>query len=168
MPYKDADIRRRYHREWVKQNKEKMRAYREKWRKKDPERARRLQSERFKRYYHSGKGKQTAAQWRKVNAEKFNRASRDRRFALKIQVIEHYGGVCACCGEFRLEFLQIDHINGDGKAHRDHLKLHGGTSIYSWLRSHDFPKGFRVLCANCNQARGAWGYCPHEEERNES
>src|SRR3990170_1408240 len=27
----------------------------------------------------------------------------------KIEVIEHYGGKCSCCGENRIEFLCLDH-----------------------------------------------------------
>jgi hypothetical protein len=31
-----------------------------------------------------------------------------------------------------------------------------------WLRKNGFPKGFRVLCHNCNFAHGHYGYCPHK------
>jgi len=28
-----------------------------------------------------------------------------------------------------------------------------------------YPTGFRVLCHNCNQAIGLYGYCPHKTPR---
>jgi hypothetical protein len=82
-------------------------------------------------------------------------------------VLEHYSGTpphCQCpgCTETHLEFLSIDHINGGGRKHR--LSIGGG--IYAWLRKNNYPDGFRVLCHNCNQSRGAYGYCPHEREGN--
>ncbi len=69
--------------------------------------------------------------------------------------------------ENRLEFLCIDHTNGDGAAHR---KITGGAGqrTYLWLRKNGFPEGFRVLCYNCNQALGGFGYCPHQVERGEA
>lgn len=30
------------------------------------------------------------------------------------QALDHYGGKCECCGETRYEFLQLDHIDGNG------------------------------------------------------
>jgi hypothetical protein len=29
----------------------------------------------------------------------------------------------------------------------------------------NFPPEYRVLCHNCNQSHGWYGYCPHEKER---
>lgn len=83
---------------------------------------------------------------------------------LKTTVIAHYGGECACCGEKSIEFLTIDHIHGDGAAHR---KLVGGSGpkVYADIIKSGFPEGrFRVLCLNCNIARGWYGYCPHHPE----
>lgn len=74
------------------------------------------------------------------------------------QVIAHYGGACACCGETHYEFLTIDHINGNGNAHRREV----GANIAHWLVKNGFPPGFRLLCANCNFALGNYGICPHE------
>ena len=34
------------------------------------------------------------------------------------------------------------------------------------INSNSFPPGFRVLCHNCNQALGAYGYCPHKGKQN--
>jgi hypothetical protein len=73
---------------------------------------------------------------------------------------DHYGGPqCACCGEGEYEFLTIDHINGDGAAHR--RQMGSRRDIYRWLKQNNYPPGFRVLCMNCNFALGYHGYCPH-------
>jgi hypothetical protein len=87
--------------------------------------------------------------------------SRKYRAALRLEVLTHYSyqtqPYCACCGTNILEFLSIDHINGGGVQHKKIV----GAHLYKWLKSHKFPKGFRVLCHNCNQSYGAYGYCPH-------
>lgn len=75
-------------------------------------------------------------------------------------VLAHYGGKCECCGEARLEFLCIDHINGGGRKHRE--KVGGGNAFYNWLIREGYPEGFRVLCHNCNSSLGFYGYCPHK------
>lgn len=94
-----------------------------------------------------------------------NHSQRTQR-RLKVTVLVAYGGKrpkCACCGESMIEFLSIDHINGDGNNHRRSIRRKG-TGFYHWLRRNRFPKGFRVLCHNCNQAIGFMGYCPHKRK----
>lgn len=86
---------------------------------------------------------------------------------LRLEVIKAYGGCCACCGEKRLEFLAVDHINGGGTKHRKELnkgKNRGGRAFYHLLRRSGWPAGYRILCHNCNMAMGMYGYCPHQRE----
>lgn len=67
-------------------------------------------------------------------------------------VFNHYGCCCAYCGDIRLLFLTIDHINDDGAEHR-RLQRSGnnhGHNIYAWLRKNKYPTGFQTLCYNCN------------------
>ena len=96
---------------------------------------------------------------------KYHRKIKDAAFAA-------YGGpTCACCGESHFEFMSIDHISGGGNIHRKKLRGGdgnsggGGVRLYLWLKRNNYPKGFRVLCRNCNSAHGELGYCPHERER---
>lgn len=87
--------------------------------------------------------------------------------ALKKLVMDHYGGVCECCGESEIAFLGIDHVDGGGNAHRRSLGV-GGAVFYKWLKRHNFPKEvrLRVLCHNCNHGRYFnGGVCPHQEKR---
>lgn len=100
--------------------------------------------------------------YREKHRDKFREIIRKNSLVHRIKrrrmVLDAYGGRCACCGEATPEFLSIDHINGGGSKHKREVKNH----VYSWLVKHNFPKGFRLLCHNCNQSRGAYGLCPHE------
>jgi hypothetical protein len=87
------------------------------------------------------------------------------RRAFREEVYSHYGNACACCGETRYAFLTIDHVDNDGKRHRQEI---GGDALAlcRWLRDRDYPKdGFQILCRNCNYAKFSQGVCPHEQER---
>ena len=82
---------------------------------------------------------------------------------LKEETFVAYGGKCVCCGELHLEFLAIDHIKGEGLKHRKELGGLHGIQFYAWLKRQGFPKDkYRLLCHNCNQALGLYGYCPHQ------
>jgi hypothetical protein len=93
-----------------------------------------------------------------------NAAHNEWRKKIRIETLAHYSNGslgCACCNEPRIEFLAIDHINGGGSRHRKQIKA---CNIYVHLRSRGFPAGYRVLCHNCNQSLGLYGYCPHSKE----
>ena len=77
------------------------------------------------------------------------------------RVVKEYGGQCVCCGESRIIFLTIDHINNDGAEHRKSIRQ--GPPLYRWLIANAFPKeAFQVLCYNCNCGRfHNKGACPH-------
>lgn len=93
--------------------------------------------------------------------EKFKRSA----FRRKYRVLSHYSNgtlVCACCGESYIEFLTLDHIEGNGAQHRKELGIPGGGHVfYGYIEKENYPPGYRVLCYNCNCALGFMGYCPH-------
>jgi RNase P subunit RPR2 len=96
------------------------------------------------------------------------RRGSEYRQRLKKTVYDHYGYTCKCCGETETLFLCIDHINGDGSAHR-HQITNGrphwqgcGPDTYRWIIKHNFPSTFQVLCHNCNWAKSRGG-CPHQK-----
>jgi hypothetical protein len=102
-----------------------------------------------------------------THCEKHLKEGRDRWKQIRIEVLNHYGNKCACCGETTPEFLSIDHINGGGNGHRKALeengvKKHHGSGFYKWLIDNNYPDGFQLLCHNCNFAKGHYGKCPHE------
>ncbi len=84
----------------------------------------------------------------------------------KNTVFGNYGGyICACCGETIRIFLTIDHINNDGAEHR--RTIGGIGRFYRWLLKNGCPKGFQVMCRNCNWAKYAnKGLCPHKDMTN--
>ena len=101
--------------------------------------------------------------FREANLERLNADHRERHRAARQTVLDMYGRACACCGENRWQFLALDHVNGDGGAHR---KVESVTALYRRLaKSGEIDPRFRLLCHNCNTARGHYGLCPHESER---
>ena len=44
--------------------------------------------------------------------------TRNYRDKARQELYEAYGGKCECCGETRIEFFTIDHINGNGAQER--------------------------------------------------
>jgi hypothetical protein len=90
------------------------------------------------------------------------------RDALKLEVIQIYGGKCACkgCTVTHPDFLTVDHKNNDGAKHRKQMrsgkKVKSLTSFYAWLKKRGFPKDrFQLLCWNCNLSKYQHGSCPH-------
>ena len=91
------------------------------------------------------------------------------RRRLKIRLMTYYCGgaphcMCPKCDEVILEFLTIDHMNNDGKHHRNKQigVVSGGYKFYLWLNRNGCPPGFQVLCFNCNSGRHInGGVCPH-------
>jgi len=79
---------------------------------------------------------------------------------------------CRCCGDSsHIEFLAIDHIAGRKKMEPELVKLgyspkwKTSNSLLLWMVKNDFPKGFQILCHNCNFAKGHSkdNKCPHEK-----
>lgn len=68
------------------------------------------------------------------------------------EALIHYSSTailgCDMCGEQDEIVLTIDHINGGGTQHRKTLGW-WGSNMYHWLKSQNWPEGYRVLCANC-------------------
>ncbi len=90
-------------------------------------------------------------------------ASHKSKEKTKAETLAHYGGVCACCGESDPIFLNIDHIDQRGAAHRKvQPEAIGGARFYYFLKKNGYPKGYRVLCFNCNFATYHRGVCPHQ------
>jgi hypothetical protein len=100
--------------------------------------------------------------WTDRNRERVRAYNRGVHRKLREEVIAHYGGTCACCGEARYEFLALDHINGGGAADRKQASA-AHKHLWRWVKHRGLPDGFRVLCHNCNMALGFFGYCPHQE-----
>jgi hypothetical protein len=73
-------------------------------------------------------------------------------FKIKVEVLSHYSNgrvQCQLCGMTNIICLSIDHINGGGNIHRKAIGNILGSRFYRWLRTNNYPKGYRVLCLNC-------------------
>ncbi|MDV3243581.1 MAG: hypothetical protein LYZ66_00230 [Nitrososphaerales archaeon] len=81
-------------------------------------------------------------------------ATRRENQELRKRVMAGYGGRCACCGEDRIKFLNVDHVNGkDGRR---------GSRLLRFIINHGFPPYYRILCFNCKMGRELnGGVCPH-------
>lgn len=96
--------------------------------------------------------------------DKRNAKSRNYQHRLKDEVLAAYGGpICKCCGEANKMLLTIDHLENNGMEHRRAIKT---FYIYPWLKKHNYPPGYQVLCFSCNHGRHLNGgtQCPAHEE----
>ncbi len=142
-----AEKRREYAKRYAKEHPEKKKVSIAVWRKKNIVKVR-----------------EATKEWNKNNQDKLKRYRKEAYKKTKLEVLGHYSNgvpVCSCCGEPEIVFLSIDHINGGGTKHRKEL-LGQGKNFYRWLKINGYPSGYRVLCHNCNQAYGHYGFCPHQ------
>ncbi len=102
------------------------------------------------------KERKKARDWNRKNRDKRNRWNQESHLRNKIEVMSHYTNPlkCAMCPETDIVVLTIDHIKDDGAdQRRQFAKEKGyavmGSSFYYWLKKHNYPKGYQVLCANC-------------------
>ena len=99
--------------------------------------------------------------------EKQNARRRELRFLKKLIVLFYYSNgtlLCACCGEWHIQFLSLDHPKGGGEEERKVLNS-CGADFYARLIRLGLPDGYQVLCLNCNVGDGFFGICPHRLER---
>lgn len=86
--------------------------------------------------------------------QKRSERGKRQRAARRVQVFDHYGWSCACCGS--TEDLAIDHVDGDGARHREEVDA---ERLYAWLIENGFPEGFQTLCKPCNSSKGRFAHC---------
>lgn len=110
--------------------------------------------EKSRRHYadHRGESIERRRQYHEAHQEEEVEKDYRRNQKIKIEVLSHYSkGIypkCAHCDEERLSCLSIDHIRGKGVKHRKDLNI-SGNRFYHWLKSQGYPKGYQVLCMNC-------------------
>lgn len=98
--------------------------------------------------------------WKETSLSEYRAYQRKYKDKVRQDVIQAYGGQCACCGIQHLIFLQLDHINDDGGQHRKALGVTSGFNFARALIKQGFPPGLQVLCANCHQAKTQKVACP--------
>lgn len=112
--------------------------------------------------------RQNVRKWQKLHPDQVLESSKQSRAKLRLNVLLAYGGKCICCGETIVEFLQLDHVNNDGKEHRRQISngLHSGSRVYKWAKDNSYPPSLQILCGNCHNAKTHYGGCPHQKEKN--
>ena len=118
-----SESRKEYYKDYYQKNKERLRTASRNWCRNHPDKMR--------------------AKYVKVKAIK-----RDQK--IRIGVINFLGGKCATCGFLDWRGLQIDHINAGGRKERKKLRLNT-IQYYQYVMKN--PKGYQILCANCNQIK---------------
>jgi len=142
-----------------KKNPKKWFEIRKKYRERNPEHVKKL-------------SRQNYAKHKERNRPRVNKRGKEIRKKTKLEVYTHYSnGVpkCACCGVTGIEFLTVDHIIPKREMEKDQKLIEKrfranfkANRLSQWLIKNNFPKGFQILCWNCNYAKGVFGDCPHK------
>lgn len=72
---------------------------------------------------------------------------------------EKYGTKCICCGESRLEFLTVEHLDGPDTDMNGN-RISSGRSLQKIVFG-EKRDDIAVLCFNCNCVQQRTGECPH-------
>ena len=74
---------------------------------------------------------------------------------LRTDVLYKYGGQCVACGEPRYAWLDVDHVNDDGKEERRSME---SVKWYLYLRRTERRADLQLLCVPCHARK------THEEK----
>ncbi len=104
-------------------------------------------------YEHPEKRKQWSKNAYINHRDRILEKHRKYKKKLKLDVLSHYCIdriiKCGRCGFSDIRSLTIDHVHGGGRKHRNNLARSPGHDFYSWLKKNNYPKGYQVLCMNC-------------------
>lgn len=94
----------------------------------------------------------------------YNKRTREHWRKLRIEIFDHYGWICKCCGETIKEFLSLDHIDDDGYLDKNpNGDKKSGKELYLLVKKQGFPTKYQTLCMNCNWGKKLGnGLCPHK------
>lgn len=142
--------------------------YAEKIRKDARERARKRHNEKRSDPSYMLKKKKYSSEYERKDKE--NRKCKTLSTKVSFFSLISNGNVrCECCGIDDIDFLTLDHIQNDGAKEKKEISNgQGGQWLYAKImknKSKVSHERYRILCFNCNSARGAMGVCPHEMRR---
>ncbi len=138
-----------YAKKWRENHQNEIREYRIKYRKNPQKRQHKL--EYMRKYNLDNRERRLKYAREHVNEYRENR----RR--TRLEVLKHYSPklVCIKCGCDNANVLTIDHVKGGGR--QQFIKIGkgiiSGNRISFWLRKNKYPKGYQVLCKNCQRIK---------------
>jgi hypothetical protein len=97
-----------------------------------------------------------AAYWRRYrrrNGPHTRALNQKGQQKLRDAVIAYLGGQCVQCGFANAQALQVDHVNGNGNAHRRMVTNYRTT--YRQILRGECEVAVQLLCANCNWIKRA-------------
>ena len=161
-----------YRQKWLASHREHVRERNKRWEQRNPEKRRKSANESYHRHEEKNRVRrlERASRWYYANKDRIlpEKKARYRKLAaeLKEPILQHYGRKCNCCGLDDTRFLTVDHANhGKGnrlpKVERDL----GSIQMYRKVIASGFSKAYQILCMNCNWARGCWGKCFHQTDK---
>jgi len=103
---------------------------------------------------------------------KIKKTTQERTTQFKLEVFTHYSKeisdsdvpICACCKYDDIRFLTLDHIEGRKHLPKKEQKLKT-LNLWRHIKKIGLPKGYQILCFNCNIAKSTSLYCPHQLDR---
>jgi len=160
----DKERLKEYKRKYREEHKESIRSYMKQYRQDNKERIRSQQKikrltdggerrRKDKERYWNNREEQLENRrvWGRENKVKVRafkiRAGRKLRRKVRLDAFAVLGAKCVKCGFSDERALQVDHINGDGVAHRKQFK--NQTDFYKHIIRGEI-EGLQLLCANCN------------------
>lgn len=170
MPYKYKKDQQAHSKKYALENKEKIAAYKIEYGEKNKDRIRARKKAHYELNKETINKKQRAfyeihkdkllgrnRDWLKTHPEKIKEYGKRRHQKVKLDVLNHYGHGnphCKICGIKNVQYLCLDHINGDGNKHRKEISRgSAGYNMYRWIQKNNYPDGFQVLCFNHNFAK---------------
>ena len=94
-------------------------------------------------------------EWFRTDAGRM--ARKKNRTKARARVIAWFGGKCVYCNSTDTDALELDHVNGDGKQHREELfGVQKGCDMYQYLVANDMDTGgyeLQLLCSDCHKQK---------------
>ena len=158
----------KYRKQWLSRNRKKHQETNKRWAERNREKHLKIQRESYHRNKHKNRVRrlERSTKWYYKNKDRVSINHRKILTNAKEKVFRYYGKKCACCGLVDEKFLTVDHVNnGKGNGVSNGRRRIPSVRLYQQIIKEGFPKTFQILCMNCNWAKGQYGVCPHQTDR---
>jgi len=129
-----------------------------------------IRDERARMPERRAKTRKYATKYRQDPKNRVGEKASLHRDAIRLKILQNYSKAlsnsdipcCNCCGQkSHVDFLAVDHIAGKKEmdSEPELVKLGYSSKLTSFrlrkfILENNFPKGFQILCTNCNFAKG--------------